>query len=108
MNIIDPDYPNPGAGGTTPPTNRYLLDPALALPESQLANVGVDQMIGMTAAERDVHDRRGTQLLRGRNLNAPVNGVRPDPSFSNVIDVDRRRRAARLDTLDVHGDVSSS
>ncbi len=104
VNIIDPDYPNPGAGGTTPPTNRYFLDPGLALPESQLANVGVDQMIGMMRLSATYTMRRGTQQLRGRNLNVPVNGVRPDPSFTNVIDVDRRRRAARLDR-DVHGDV---
>src|SRR5262249_41674231 len=30
--------------------------------------------------------RRGAGLLRGRNLNAPVNGVRPDPQFSNEIE----------------------
>ena len=24
-------------------------------------------------------------LLAGRNLNAPVNGVRPDPAFSNIV-----------------------
>ena len=29
----------------------------------------------------------GRSMLRGRNLNVPVNGVRPDPSFANVIDV---------------------
>jgi hypothetical protein len=87
VNIIDPDYPNPGAGGTTPPTNRYFLDPGLALPESQLANVGVDQMIGMMRLSATYAMRRGTQQLRGRNLNVPVNGVRPDPSFTNVVDV---------------------
>ncbi|MBA2303106.1 MAG: hypothetical protein H0W08_10780 [Acidobacteria bacterium] len=26
-----------------------------------------------------------SSILRGENLNAPVNGVRPDPRFSNVI-----------------------
>ena len=87
VNIIDPDYPNPGTGGTTPPTNRYFLDPGLALPESQLANVGVDQTLGAARLSATYTMRRGSQLLRGRNLNVPVNGVRPDSAFTNVIDV---------------------
>ena len=28
---------------------------------------------------------RGVDQLRGRNLNIPVNGVRPDPGFANII-----------------------
>jgi len=31
--------------------------------------------------------QRGSRLARGLNLNPLVNGVRPDPRFSNVIDV---------------------
>jgi hypothetical protein len=29
----------------------------------------------------------GDNLMRGRNLNQPVDGVRPDPAFSNVVEV---------------------
>ena len=87
INIIDPSYPNPGIAGTTPPTNRYLLDPSLVLPESWLANAGVDQTIGSLRLSAAYAMRRGSSLLRGRNLNAPVDGVRPDPDFSNIIDV---------------------
>ena len=42
------------------------------------------------------------QQPRGRNLNAPVNGVRPDPRFANVIEVvtdteiKRRLKAAAI------------
>jgi hypothetical protein len=87
INITDPSYPVPGIAGTTPPTNRYRLDSALVLPESQLANVGVDQAIGAVRMSAAYTMRRGARLLRGRNLNAPVDGVRPDPAFSNIIDV---------------------
>ena len=95
VNIIDPDYPNPGTGGTTPPTNRYLLDPGLALPESQLANVGVDQMIG-SAAERHVRDAaRDAAAARAQPQRA-----RQRRAARSVIHErhrrDRRRRAARL------------
>jgi hypothetical protein len=31
--------------------------------------------------------RFGTHILRGRNLNAPVAGVRPEPEFANVVAV---------------------
>jgi carboxypeptidase family protein len=87
INIIDPTYPTPGTIGTTPPTNRYFLDPSLVLPESQLANVGVDQVFGSARVSATYTMRRGSNLLRGLNQNVPVNGVRPDPEFANVIDV---------------------
>ncbi len=31
--------------------------------------------------------RFGTHVLRGRNLSAPVNGIRPDADFANVVEV---------------------
>ena len=88
LNIINPSYPDPGDLRRAPPTNRYLLADALVLPASLGANAGVDQ--ALTSALRlnlSYSYRRGAHLLRGRNLNAPVGGVRPDPSFSNVVEV---------------------
>jgi hypothetical protein len=88
LNILNPSYPDPGIEGTTPPTNRYLLDDGLALPAGAGANAGIDQAI--TSALRltvSYTFRRGTDLLRGRNLNAPIDGARPDPAFSNVVEV---------------------
>jgi carboxypeptidase family protein len=88
LNILNPSYPDPGIDGTTPPTNRYLLDDDLVLPASFGANAGIDQAI--TSALRlnvSYTYRRGAYLLRGRNLNVPVNGIRPDPDFSNVVEV---------------------
>ena len=47
---------------------------------------GVDQTVNpkirLNASFQSV---RGADQLRGRNLNAPINGVRPDPGFANVI-----------------------
>jgi len=40
---------------------------------------------------------------RGLNLNAPVNGVRPDPAFANVIEV---AADASMKTYDAVGDIS--
>jgi hypothetical protein len=101
VNIVDPGYPDPGVPGAMPPTNRYELDPALALPASTSANVGVDQqLIGAFRVNATYTYRRGSSLARGRNLNAPVGGVRPDPSFGNVVDV-VSDAASRVHSLNV-------
>jgi hypothetical protein len=88
LNVTAPSWPDPGAIATTWPTNRYLLGDGLVLPTSLGANVGVDQSLTSTFRLSGTYTyRRGAGLLRGRNLNAPVNGVRPDARFSNVIEV---------------------
>jgi hypothetical protein len=48
---------------------------------------------------------RGSGLLRGNNLNAPVDGVRPDPNFVNVIEV-LADGASRQHNLAVNGQFS--
>jgi hypothetical protein len=86
LNIVNPQYPDPGAAGAAPATNRYLIDGELQLPESVGLNLGVDQ--ALTASLRvsaTYTHRRGSGQLRGRNLNAPVGGVRPDLAFGNVL-----------------------
>lgn len=88
LNIINPGYPDAGDGGVTPPANRYLLGPTLVLPASLNLNAGIDQqLVGSLRMNATYTYRRGRHLLRGRNLNAPVGGVRPDPAFSNIIEV---------------------
>jgi hypothetical protein len=85
-----------------------------ALPESRMLNVGIDQTVGRSFRMNATYTyRRGVGLLRGRNLNAPVAGVRPDPRFANVIDVvgDAASRShalnlgASLVMLNWHADV---
>jgi hypothetical protein len=88
LNILDPSFPDPGLDGVTPPTNRYLLGGGLVLPESMSANLGVDRQIGQALRLSATYThRRASKVLRGRNLNAPIDGVRPDAAFSNVIEV---------------------
>jgi hypothetical protein len=88
LNILNPSYPDPGTEGWTPPTNRYLLGDGLILPGGMSMNAGIDQQLtGSLRVNATYTYRRGRNLLRGSNRNAPVAGVRPDPSFSNVIEV---------------------
>lgn len=101
MNIIDPAYPDPGVIGTTPPTNRYLFADNLILPRAMTMNAGADQQLGSALRLNLTYTyRRGSRLLRGRNLNAPVAGIRPDPAFSNVVEADADA-ASRSHSLNV-------
>jgi hypothetical protein len=51
-------------------------------------NAGVERRIGQSVRLNATYThRRGDQMLRARNLNAPVDGVRPDAGFSNVVEV---------------------
>ena len=91
LNIPDPTYPDPAAslgGGFVLPLNRYLLSDEVRMPRQLRFSGGVDR--GLTRQSRvgfTYAHLRGTSLQRGRNLNAPVDGVRPDPLFGNVIEV---------------------
>jgi hypothetical protein len=89
LNIANPFYPDPGnTGGVILPTNRYLLDEDLPMARNMRVSAGIDQRLtpvirfGATYA-----DTRGSGLLRGRNLNAPIDGIRPDPFFGNIVEV---------------------
>jgi hypothetical protein len=88
INITDPSYPDPGSAGTAAPSNRYQLSSTLGLPSSLSTTAGIDQTLSPSMRISSTYTfRRSATMLRGRNLNAPVDGVRPDPRFGNVIDV---------------------
>lgn len=49
---------------------------------------GVDQQIGTRARISATYSYTLIdRSLRGENLNAPINGVRPNPAFNNVVQV---------------------
>jgi carboxypeptidase family protein len=88
LNIIDPIYPDPGNIGLVPPVNRYLLGPDLHMARNSRISAGVDHAIRPRLRVGALYAYiRGQELLHGVNENAPVDGVRPDPSFANVIEV---------------------
>lgn len=108
VNLRNPTYPDPGPIGATLPTNRYLLGDGLQLARNKRLSLGVSQRIlkrlslGVTYA-----DTRGSHLLVGDNLNAPVDGVRPDPAFANIIET-VSDASARSKTLSLYANVSLS
>ena len=48
---------------------------------------------------------RGENLMRGLNLNGPVDGVRPDPTFANVVEV-TGDASSRQNTLNIGASVN--
>jgi hypothetical protein len=85
-----------------PPINRYLLGTDLPMAKNTRVSAGIDQAItskvriGTTYAHIN-----GSGVLRGLNLNAPVNGIRPNPAFGNIIEVvgDAKSRQNTLNTF---------
>ena len=86
VNILNPTFPVATGDATTAPTNRYLLSDDLRMPQNLRVSAGVDrQLTKMIRVNATYAHIWADHLMRGLNLNAPVDGVRPDPRFSNVV-----------------------
>jgi hypothetical protein len=89
--VPEPDFTDPlgGDGGVQLPASRIEIDPELRMPTILAASVGVEtRLTPRLRLMTDYRFERGLHLLRGRNVNAPVNGVRPRPDFGNVTRVE--------------------
>ena len=89
MNVANPSYPDPpGSVSGVTPVNRYLLDSSLQNPRNSRISSGVEYAFTpRVRANITYRHIRGAGILRGENLNPPVNGVRPMPLFGNVVQV---------------------
>jgi hypothetical protein len=89
LDIVNPAYPEIlSLDGTIFPANRYVWGEDLALPLSKRFSFGLDQRIWkQLTASATYNYTRGAALARGLNVNAPLDGVRPEPAFGNVIEV---------------------
>ncbi len=86
LNVINPLFPDPGNVGSTPATNRYLLPGDFAMAYSQRLSAGIAQTISRRVNANVLYSYAYRySLLAGRNLNAPVGGIRPDPNFANIV-----------------------
>lgn len=87
LNPSFPELPDPDGAGTGLRKERYRLARDLRLASSVAFSAGLEQQIGQSVRFSPTYTRRlGWHLLRGRNLNAPVQGRRPDPANGNVIE----------------------
>jgi hypothetical protein len=89
INVFSPAFPDPGPiEDAALPTNRYLLSDNLAMQRNFRVSAGFSKPIGkMLNVNATYAHTSGENLMRGRNLNQPVDGVRPDPNFVNVVEV---------------------
>src|SRR5687768_8643836 len=88
LNIANPSYPDADVeSGIIPPVNRYLFGENVRLPRQVRFSGGAERTLGRARVGFTWAHMRGTALRRGENLNAPVNGVRPNPEFGNIIRV---------------------
>ena len=85
LDISNPSYPDPGSAGFVPLTNKYQMG-NYTLERDIRYSGGIDQRFSPRFGVNVLYNYyHGTHLQRGTNLNAPIDGVRPDPSFANII-----------------------
>lgn len=89
--IADPAWPDPSAGGVLqaarpPGVIRARSD--LRMPSIRQVQLGLNQPLASWARLRTTYTRRaGQDLFRSRDVNAPVDGVRPDAAFRAITEV---------------------
>lgn len=89
INIANPSFPDiPDEIAGVAPADRYLLDSELKHPRNSRVSAGVDYAFSPRYRVNAIYRyTTGDGLLRGLNLNAPVDGIRPSAEFANVIQV---------------------
>ena len=86
IHVRNPEYPDPGSSGDVGPRERYLFAAGMGLPTSVGMSVGLEQQVTRGFRLYGTYSHRvGRHILRGVNLNAPVDGERPEKAFANVV-----------------------
>jgi hypothetical protein len=95
--ISNPGYPDPFSGGvveTSPPASVIRLDPQLEVPFTHRYSVELAQPIGKYLRFRGTFSRQtGDHLFRSRDVNAPIDGARPDASVRTVTQLESTARS---------------
>ncbi|MFN0087437.1 MAG: carboxypeptidase regulatory-like domain-containing protein [Blastocatellia bacterium] len=89
--ILNPGFPDPLTGGTARvlPASRIQVDPNLRMPRIAQVSAGIEQTLpGNLRLMTQYSHSRGIHQLRGRNINAPRDGGRPDPLAGNVTQIE--------------------
>ena len=82
--ILNPGYPDPLSGGTLVvlPGSVMSVAERLSLPTVQRASFGLEhRFTGWLQMRANVFTQRGSQELRSLNINAPIDGVRPEADY---------------------------
>jgi hypothetical protein len=85
--VQNPGFPVLEGGGTRLPAS-VIRAASLEQPIIQQASIGLERPLAAWADFRtDYMWTRGSNTLRSINVNAPVNGVRPDASVGNITEI---------------------
>lgn len=96
--IRSPGYPDPTSGGSlialAPSVTRAAED--MDMPTVRRASIGLEhRFTSWMQIRANYFTQRGTSQFRSVNINAPVNGVRPDAAFGNISLIDSIGRSER-------------
>ncbi len=89
--IVDPNFSNPlqDATNQTFPRSFWQKDEDLRNPYVIHTSIGVESALRKNLSFRaEYFFQKGVHQFRSRNKNAPRAGVRPDPNFGNIIQVE--------------------
>jgi hypothetical protein len=91
--IADPSYPSPFSSGlvVSPPASTIRIAPDIRSPRIAQASIGVEQeLASRNRLSVEYLASRGAHLFRSRNVNAavPATGLRPDPEYLNINQVE--------------------
>lgn len=94
--VMNPGYPDPFSGSLTQetlPPSKYTLADGLVLPKRTVALFAVTQQITPALMlNASYNHQHGWDRFRGLNVNAPRDGVRPDPELGNITQVESTAR----------------
>jgi hypothetical protein len=103
--ILQPGYPDPALGGfaLTLPAGRVQFAPDLKQPQLFETMAAVEQMLPAEVRVNAMYmRRRGSNQLRGVNINAPLpGGMRPDPTAGTVTEIQSIARS-QSDALSIN------
>lgn len=92
--VQNPGFPADAGGGTVLPSS-VIRSSSLTQPIIQQASIGLERTLAPWASLRtDYMWTRGSNTLRSVNVNAPVDGVRPDPAAGNISEIQSTGRRA--------------
>ena len=94
--ILNPTFPvTATSAGTRLPASRIQAAGELTQPTIHQASIGFDKNLKEWMGVRaDYMWTRGYNVLRSTNINAPADGVRPDPTIGNISEISSTGRSA--------------
>jgi Carboxypeptidase regulatory-like domain len=94
--VVNPGYPDPFSGGTSQqilPSSKYMLADGVIMPKRALGLVALTQQMSQTFGLNVSYSHTNAwDRFRGRNVNAPLNGARPNPALGNIVEVESTAR----------------